>query len=108
MKLPRVTTASAKVVTATLGLLVGACSVDPSDAPDSEIEAWGDAGGAGTIDAGGGPLPEDSGASTRVCVAGTWDHDGDPTTDCAGWTECEPGTYVTGAPSATADRQCAG
>jgi hypothetical protein len=47
----------------------------------------------------------DDAAETR-CVEGTWDHDGDPSTACQGWTECADGGYEATAGSATSDRVC--
>ena len=42
----------------------------------------------------------------RTCPAPTWDHDADPATACADWTECVPGTHVQVAGDADSDRVC--
>lgn len=40
------------------------------------------------------------------CAVGTWDHDGDSTTECEAWTSCVPGEKVASAGSRTEDRTC--
>ena len=105
-------------------LLLGACGDEPSSAlddagiPSGEGAAGDDAGSPGNEDR----VAEDAGGSDAgardddgspdsgpvACADGTWDHDENPATACVAWSTCVPGTYVTGAPSATADRTCAG
>ena len=41
------------------------------------------------------------------CSAGTWDHDGDPSTPCALQTDCVAGQYVADPGDATTNRTCA-
>lgn len=47
-------------------------------------------------------------APRLTCPAPTWDHDADPATACATWTECVPGTYILEAGDARSDRLCEG
>jgi hypothetical protein len=54
----------------------------------------------GTYCAGGDAMPV-------ACAALTWDHDADPATVCVAVSDCEPGTFVSSAPTATEDRGCA-
>jgi len=53
----------------------------------------------GTYCAGGDAMPV-------ACAALTWDHDADPATVCVAVSDCEPGTFVASAPTATTDRGC--
>jgi hypothetical protein len=47
------------------------------------------------------------GMTPQLCVAGTWDHDGDPQTRCESWMDCPVGEYVLSKGDATQDRACA-
>lgn len=42
----------------------------------------------------------------HACADGTWDHDGDPATDCVDQTSCAAGQFVQTPGSATSDRGC--
>ena len=78
---------------------------------EPEVEAWdcepGSAGeecescDEGTFCAGGDTVP------VACEEEGSWDHDGNPATECEAWTECESGEFVSQAGSGTSDRQCA-
>ena len=77
----------------------GGSSTD-ANRPEGDGQSSADAGGAAAGDFAGGTL--------GPCGDGTWDHDDDSATSCAPWTTCPAGTHVSGAPSAEADRTCAG
>ena len=47
-----------------------------------------------------------SGEAPDACQSGTWDEDGDASTPCVPWTDCEPGEAVDEPGSATSDRTC--
>lgn len=53
-----------------------------------------------------GQYCEGGAAPAVACGVGTWDHDADPSTPCAAWRDCEPGTRVIVDGDATTDRTC--
>lgn len=54
----------------------------------------------------GGMSAMTGGLNAAECPDGTWDHDGDPTTECLPWTDCAEGARVDHAGSSVRDRDC--
>lgn len=101
---------SLSTMTAGFVFMLVACSDGADPSRDDATSNIADAGPGNTTkesdsrDAGATP----DGASPIVtCEDGTWDHDGNATTECVPWTTCPAGTYVKARGTAKEDRTCA-